>query len=477
MSLVKEAVRASFWSSLTEVVLKLISPLVFLILTRILLPEDFGIVAIATNLLSFIYIIADLGLSKVIIQFKGDNYECNKVYNVAFYTNLCIGLILFCFVFFGSDYIANLYNQHEASDVIKLMSLQIIFFSFSSVQNAIKRKQLEFKFLFYTRLVTVVIPACISIPFAFSGYGYWAIVYGSTSGALLASIVTWIFTDWKPSFFWCNKVFIKLLGKSVWSSLEQLLVWLPMFLDTFLISNYLSKTELGFFTTSKTLFTTVMGVSLAAIIPVLYSTLSKISVNDKVSYLNTLMIVQKLIFIIAAFCGVGVFMFRNEVESIFFTEKWHGINIIIGLMFLIMSFEYFFSVLTEGLRARGYFREISINTFIAIFLTTITLIFSIRYGLITYVIVRSLSLYYYLPGLLYLSKKKLGLKTVELIKNNFFVFALSFSLIVIILGLEYCIESIVNIFVIKVVIYLLFVSMILFRERLLIKFLKNKIKR
>lgn len=473
MSLSKDALRASMWSSLTEIVLKLISPIVFLILTRILLPEDFGVVAVATNLLGFIYIIADLGLSKVIIQVNEKDNQLDTIYNVAFYTNVVIGVLLFILVFFGSSFISEIYNVPESKDVIKVMSFQILFFSFTSIQNAIKQKELSFKFLFYTRLVTVVVPAIISIPFAFMGFGYWAMVCGSTVGSLFSCVAIWIFSDWKPKIIWSNTLFKNLLSKSIWNSIEQIFIWFPMFLDTYLISNYISKKDLGLFTTSKTLFTTAIGVSLAAIIPVLYSTLSKIAFDRDDLFKMSLLKAQKIVFIIASSLGLGVYFFRDYIVQIVFNDRWENLNDIMGLMFLIMSFEYLFTILTEGIRAKGYFKEISLNTCMSILLTVIALRFGIKYGIVTYTVVRSFSLYFHIPGILYLVKTKLGINLTTMLRSNGKILIFSFAVLGVFVFIDW-----INLeykLICSLVLFVFYLCSILFFEKDLLLDLKKKI--
>src|SRR5690606_18252021 len=106
----------SAWSSLTELIAKVISPLVFLVLTRILSPSDYGVVAVATTLLTFIYIVSDLGTAKYIIQLrKNSKEEAMQVYNVAFTINLCLGVFLFITIFSFSHEIAILFNEPKAS--------------------------------------------------------------------------------------------------------------------------------------------------------------------------------------------------------------------------------------------------------------------------------------------------------------------------------------------------------------------------
>ncbi len=280
MSLKNQFLKASAFSILSEVVAKIIGPLGFLLLTRILSPEDFGVVAVATTVLGFGYVISDMGISQVIIQQRGDKEYLLKLNNVGFWFNLTMGFILFALMFFFSEKLAKLLGEPSSKSVIKVLALQVIFYSLSSVQNAIKKRDLDFKFLFYLRLITVAAPLLVSIPLAFAGGGYWAIVYGQIFGSLSSSIALWKTSKWKPGLYFDFGILRRILSKSIWNTIDQIFIWIPLAFDTYLISNYLSSKELGLYSTSRTLFSAAITLSLGAIMPVLFSTISKIQTDD-----------------------------------------------------------------------------------------------------------------------------------------------------------------------------------------------------
>jgi PST family polysaccharide transporter len=410
-------IKASGYSILSELVAKIIGPLGFLILTRLLAPQDFGIVAIASTILNFIYLLTDFGIGNVIIQERGDADYIYKLNNVSFWFSGILGLLFCLLIIFFSNSLANIFGEPNSSSVISIMALQVVFYSFSTVQNANKKRDLNFKFLFYLRLLTVVIPLLISIPLAFNGFSYWAIVWGQVFGSFLCTLVLWINSSWKPSFSFDFLVLKRILSKSIWSTIEQVFLWIPIVLDTYLISNYLSSVKLGLYSTSKTLFISAITLSLGALIPVLYSAYSAIK-DDEIYYRRIVLLSQKFVFAIAAFMGTGIFIFRDLIEKIIFTDKWAGISETFGTLFLLMGLAYFNSVIVEGLRAKGYFRIIAINTVICILLEIPVLFISIQYGLLTYVIVRALLLYILYPGVYIYSKKLLNISIVDCLNNS-----------------------------------------------------------
>ena len=404
------------WSIASEIIAKVIGPLGFILLTKVLSPSDFGIVAIASTILGFVYIVSDLGIGKVIIQENSDKNLLHEIYNGAFWMNTLMGIILASLMFMFSKNLALIFGNVESSSVIKIMAVQAIFYSLSALQLADRKKNFDFKFLFYLRLITVVTPLLISLPFAFAGFGYWAIVWGQVLGAASSTISLWIKSEWKPSIRFRIVGLKDLLIKSGWNSIEQIFIWLPIAVDTFFISKNLSPKELGMYSTSKTLFSTAISLTLGAIMPVLYSHFSNIKF-DEIRFKTTVLFSQKVIFFLSSFLGLGVFIYSNLIEKIIFNNKWNGISNIFGIMFLILGFEYFFAALVEGLRSKGYFKITALNSFIVTFISIPILFYSISLGLVFYVIVRSLLLLLIAPTIFYFSKKHIKIGFYDCLLN------------------------------------------------------------
>ncbi|KOF08668.1 hypothetical protein AC739_19015 [Planococcus glaciei] len=417
ISLYKNIAKASFWSFLSEIVAKTLGPLLFLVMTMLLSPKDFGLVAVATTILGLLMVISDMGMSKVIIQESGDEEYLDQLNNVAFWFNIVMGMLVFLVLFLFSTPIAKLYGEPAASAILQVMSLQVIFFAFSSIQSAIKKKYLDFKSLFYIRLVTVCTPALVSVPLAFMGVGFWAIVWGNVLGSLATAIILWKNSVWKPRFYF-NFIILKyIFSKGIWSTFESLIVWVPILLDTFLITKYLSSSNLGLYITSRNLFTVAVGVFLGPLIPILFSSLSIIK-NDLAAMKRAVLFSQKMIFAVSAMMGVFVFIFRDIIEKLVFTDDWDGLGQIVGILFLVLGFEYFCSSIIEGFRAKGKFKILALNVLVCTVISIPILFYAAQFSLISYVIVRTLLLFIQFPVFIFYSPQILGLRWLDYLTNT-----------------------------------------------------------
>lgn len=473
MDLVEKTIKGSAWAYGAEIIAKVISPLSFLVLTRILSPQDYGVVAVAITVLMFVNIISDLGTSQVLIQASDtDKKHFDRLCNSGFWINIVFGFALFIVVEIFAGDIAVYYKQPESKSVIQVMAIQIIFLSVSSVQNSLKKKDLNFKYLFYLRLITICMPIFIAIPIALLGGGYWALVISPVVGNALQAVVLWINSNWKPRFNFSAVNLRSLFSKSIWNTFSQVFIWIPISFDTYLIGKYMDSADLGLYTTSRSLFTSCSGLILAPIIPVVFSSMSK--AKDKNEYLSIGYNSQKMLFSISVCLSLFVFIFADYINLILFNKNWDGITPIIRIVFLVMGFEYFGSIMYEAVRARGLFKSIAIVYFISLIFTVPLLYYSAQTSNIyNYTLTRSASLYIPMIGIFILSSKQ-GLCLIQCIKNNWIILCMSIIVIPAIFILRKAELSWLADLFIKMAIYIIFlIVFVVYNKKMVINFLRR----
>ena len=159
----KTAIATKF-STYAEIISKLMTPLINIILARILTPKDFGVVATVTMVTSFADIFTDAGFQKYIMQheFQSDTDLENQT-NVAFWTNFCMSLIIWiCIALYSGD-ISKLVGNEGLGGVIIVSGLSLPLTSFSSIQMARYKRSFDFKTLLYIRVVSSILPLIVTV--------------------------------------------------------------------------------------------------------------------------------------------------------------------------------------------------------------------------------------------------------------------------------------------------------------------------
>lgn len=165
------------------------------IIARKLTPSEFGVVAIASILITFLNNIISQGVSQFVIFDKQDDEER---LNSAFWLNLFISIFICALGFFLSPFISDFYNEPKIQIIINLLLLRVPFESAIVIIDASINKKLEFKILEKRDIIIQLISISISILMALSGFGVWSLVYPSIISVFIRFLITFHITVWKP---------------------------------------------------------------------------------------------------------------------------------------------------------------------------------------------------------------------------------------------------------------------------------------
>ena len=254
-----------------EVVSCSASPLIFLILARLLSPADFGVVAVAMIVLNFSQMFWDAGLGKALVQ-REEAPE--NAANVVFWVNAVMGIAIYAIFFLAAPWIADFFHCPASSPVLRVLGLQLVINSLSAVQASLFVRKLDFHRLFKIKLATAFLPGFCSIPLAFWGYGVWALVAGYLAGSLLNLGFLWWTSPWRPRWDFDWVLAHRLFRFGIWVMGESLAAWFLLWGDNLLVGRFLGVNALGVYSVAWNICTMIFGLALNPFLPVLYPTFS-----------------------------------------------------------------------------------------------------------------------------------------------------------------------------------------------------------
>lgn len=374
--------KALKWSAAAELVSKALQPLIFVILARLLTPNDYGVVAAAAIVISFTQIFWESGMAKALIQRQTEIEEAS---NVAFWINLVMGIIFSLLLFFFADAIADrLFHDVRVGSVLKFMTLQIFFGALSSIHTALLQKEMRFDRLFWVRLVTIGVPGFFSIPLALAGYSYWALVTGILAGQAAQVIILWSMNPWRPSFSFDTQLAKSLGTFGFWVGISGLLAWFYMWVDSLFIGGYLGTDQLGLYRTGNQFITLVFGLIFTPMLPVLYSHFSQIQ-NNRDQLRNILLRVTRMSTLITVPMAFLIFTLSEPIGLIVFGERWNGVGFVLGVMALVHGYGWIVGSNGEVYRAIGKPSYESTVSFIMLGVYLLGYYISIQKGFETFV--------------------------------------------------------------------------------------------
>ncbi|PID82378.1 MAG: hypothetical protein CSB16_01380 [Clostridiales bacterium] len=350
-----DVIQSSFkLSAMAELISKLIGPISVMILARILLPKDFGVVAGIMMLVSFSNVITDSGFSKYIIfnDFDSDSEE-REVALVSFWTNFIIALIIYFLLFFFAGKVSILIMGVYNPLLIRVSGIIIVISSFCSVQNALLKKHFKFKAYFWIRIAYTVVPLLITVPLAILLRSYWALIIGNIINIFVNFLLLKHFVKFVIEFKYPYKLLKKMYKFCLWSLSEGVIYWLLIWVDTFIVAKYFSIEQLGLFKGIYNMVISILSIVGATIMAVVFTTLSRFK-NDKTQFKKTYLSMLKVIAYIVLPMGVGMFAYQKPIVKLLFGSRWSEGHIVLGMMALMYSLNILFVLFnTEVLKSLG----------------------------------------------------------------------------------------------------------------------------
>ncbi len=377
-------IHAFKWSILGEAASRLIAPAIFLILARLLTPEDFGVVAAATVLTSLCQALADAGLAKALVQHRE---ELDLGAQAVFWMSLLASLLLACLLVVAAPWIAWFFGDPRIEAVVRWLSLQVPLAGLCAVPTALLQRDFRFRRLFWVRLVAAGLPALASIPLALSGFGYWAIVAGLLAGQALQCVSLWLQCDWRPRWQVDAAVAARLLRFGRWTAVSALLAWGYGWLDVLVVARYLGSHDMGIYRIGSTFVTMVFGLCFTPLLPVLYSDFSRMG-HERERVAGQVMEASRTIVAVSVPIGAAIALLSPEIEALLFGPAWSGLAPVIALLAAAHGLAWLVGVNGEGYRAVGRPDLESWAMGISIVLYSIGYLVAIRYGLVAFAAMR-----------------------------------------------------------------------------------------
>lgn len=323
--------------------------IVSMILARILMPEDYGAVAIITIFITIADVFIASGLVIGLIRKKDVN---ETQLSSVFYMNLIISIALYVLIFFMAPTIAKIYENDALIWLLRIIALKLPISAYNSVQSAIVSRNMEFKKFFFATLIGTVISAVVGIYMAYKGFGAWALIAQQLTNLVIDTICLMFVVKWFPKlkFSWHSiKNMLPFSSKNMATDLTGT-VFNQM--NAFVIGVKYTSTDLAYYTKGQQLPTTVNNVITQAITSVMFPAIAKVADNMETVKKAERKALRMLAFILFPIM-VGMAMVSREFVLIFFTEKWENMIIFMQLMSIdaIIGIMGAFDVLT--LRAIG----------------------------------------------------------------------------------------------------------------------------
>ena len=244
VSLRKSAIFGVKWSAISHFGRRGLSLLTTIILARLLAPADFGLVAMAAVVVGFIELFNDLGTATAVIQRKDPS---QALIASMFWLNAGFGFVATLVLYLVSPLAGAFYREPAVIPIMQALSVSLALSGLSTLQKSLLERDLEFGKLARIEIGTAVFAAVVGITSAFLGYGAWSLVYQMLAGNLLATLLVWWASRWRPSWQFDWAEIRSVMGFSLNLTGATIFNFFARNADKLLIGRFLGSQDLGYY--------------------------------------------------------------------------------------------------------------------------------------------------------------------------------------------------------------------------------------
>lgn len=186
-----------FWGGLSTFVQQIIGMVFGIMIARILNPDDYGLVAMLAIFSAIANTIMDSGFTTALINKKTIRHED---YNAVFWFSAFCGIVIYVILFLGAPLIAKFYNKSVLLNLSRILFLSFLISSLGITHNAILFKKLKVKQRGIVDIVAVFVSGGVGLICALLGFAYWALAIQLITQCLVATLLRWCFSGWRPTF-------------------------------------------------------------------------------------------------------------------------------------------------------------------------------------------------------------------------------------------------------------------------------------
>lgn len=231
-NLKKKTLKGAIWASVERFSGQGIQFLVMIVMARLLSPADYGLVGMVVVFTAISQTLIDGGFSQALIR-KQNRTDIDN--STAFYFNSAIGAILYILLYISAPVVADFYKEPSLTEVMRGISLTVVFNSLAIVQIALYTSRVDFKTQSKATITAAIISGIVGIVTAYNGAGVWALVYQQVSNSFLYCVLLWTFSRWYPKlcfsmssfkemFAFGSRILASSLLNTIYNNLYQLVI-------------------------------------------------------------------------------------------------------------------------------------------------------------------------------------------------------------------------------------------------------------
>lgn len=337
------------WSAIGHILSQLISLVTNIILARLLIPSDFGQMAILSVIILLSTHLVRGGLSTSLI--RTENIQ-NIDYSTVFLTNMVMSIVIAVLICFFSIMISDWLDDENLYPLIQLISIVIFIDGLKSIHIARLTREMNFRIQAEVQIISILLSSILAVVLAKMQYGVWALLLRSISLAILSTLLYWHKTRWFPRIKFNVDTFKKHIGFGSRLSLAAIINVVFTQSLPVLLGKFFSMEVLGYYRQSDLLANLPRNIASKIVDRVSLPIFAEVQ-SDKLAVAKLFkFIIQSLLILILPLVFLGVY-FAHDLVLVLLSSDWLPIVPFFRILLISSLFSIIGTYCIQILKAKG----------------------------------------------------------------------------------------------------------------------------
>lgn len=349
MQIRSQVLSSLHWSAGARFGAQLFTWAITLVVIRLLLPSDYGLLAMATLFIAFLALMSELGLGAALVQSREiDDFRLRQAFSVILAVNFAIMLLLLM----AAPLFATFFHEPRLTSVVRALSIQFPVMAFAAIPQSLVEREMDFKRLSLADLFSSIGGSLLTLLLAFTGYGVWALVWGSLATMLGRTIGLNIIQPFlkRPVLSMAGTRHLLLFGGNV--TLSRILWFFYSQADILIAGRLLGKDFLGTYSVAMHLATLPVQKISGIINQVAFPAFAKIQGDREKVAAHLLLAIRSISFVGFPVLW-GISCVAPELVLLLLGEKWQAAVFPMRVLGIIMPLRMISNIMPSAYQGIG----------------------------------------------------------------------------------------------------------------------------
>jgi len=307
------------------------------VLARLLVPEDFGLFAMALTVVGALNAVSSLGLGRTIVANKFDSDDelkahLNTVWSVELLKSFVIALLVSASAF----PMARFYGQAQLKVIIPTLGLITLVQGFQNIGLFILRKEISFAGIFWYELATNTIGIALTVVLAVIMRNVWALVLGLLLTAAVGTVLSYFFHSYRPRLAFDKHALRRALSLGKLALVIAVASYVTNMADNVMVGRLLGTAALGTYSLAFNIASAPISVLVFSLASVLFPAYAEINANHPKALELALTKVFTVALMIIIAITSSLFLLANEVVQLLFGSRWATAGTVLRVLALVV---------------------------------------------------------------------------------------------------------------------------------------------